>query len=123
MHIQRFGIREQKEISFTLCRKKEEKESDFPKVLVNLYRTIHYLACKGLTVNIEGYTSLVELFPGIKHVRTIIYIKVIHQKIKMTPNVIHAILITDKECLVYEKYGMFRLLGHMGAAERRFPFP
>ena len=114
------AVRGQKEISFTLCRKKEEKKSDFPKELVNLYLTIHYLACKGLTVDVEGCTSLIEFFPGM---RNIIYTKVKYQEIRMAPNVIHAILITDEERLVYENYGMLRLLGHMGNAERRFPFP
>ena len=37
----------------------------------------------------------------------------------MTSNVTHATLITDEGCLVYENYGITRLLNHIGNAERR----
>jgi hypothetical protein len=114
----------QKEISFTLCRKKEEKALDFPEAVLILYSAIYYLACRGLTVDVGEYTFITgELFPGVKDMKTIIYTKNKYPEIKTDPDVIHAILITDEELLVYKNYGMSRLLGHFGEAERIFPFP
>ena len=45
-----------KEISFTLRREKEEKESDFPLDPINLFRTIYDLASSGTTANYGART-------------------------------------------------------------------
>lgn len=114
----------QREIVFTLVRRRHDRDDEFPGQVLSLFKLIDQLARQGRIV-VPG--QLTEFGPkGFlePHLRAIIYTEAQPlDGVRIPDDALAAILIDGEELDVVKRCGAYRVLARLGQQHSLFPFP
>ncbi|GMQ79107.1 MAG: hypothetical protein BMS9Abin02_1663 [Anaerolineae bacterium] len=112
----------QKELVFTLGRRRDQPASDFPHDPLKFFRTIYPFAKQGQVVDVGDFSELgTSSFLGHK---SIVYLPPqAFEEFTASSPTLAAILLKDEELTAVKAFGLTRVMARLGYAYRYYPFP
>jgi hypothetical protein len=113
----------QEEIAFTIKREPGEADADYPRTVLDLYRSIHAAAKQKRLVTEGGTTKLTGSAPLVRDdLRGIVYTAwQPFTGVEAPKRALTGILVTEPELQVVERYGELRFMALLGQRYHFFP--
>ncbi len=114
----------QREIVVTLKRRERETEEELPAGLLELFRTLYGLAKQKRIVDEGGFTRFGKGGFLEPHLGGMVYASAeLIDGVELPRRALVGVALHAREMDVVKMGGAFRILGRLGLAHRRFPFP